>query len=94
MFAFVDIDAQIFSDRLLVPKDAILERQRRELILVLVDNITKWTYVETGLRNNEYVEILTAAEQGLHPGDLVAVSDHFTIAHDVPVKIVNIKDLQ
>ncbi len=94
MFAFVDLEAQIFKDRLLVPKEALLERQRRELIMVIRDNVAKWTYVKTGLKNKEFVEILSAEQDGLQPGQLVAVSDHYTLGHDVKVKIVNKKDLK
>jgi len=88
MFAFVDIDAQIYHNRLLVPKDAILQRQQRKLVMVVREGRSMWNYVNTGLSNNEFVEIAWAKD-GLKPGELVAVGGHFTLAHDVPVKIVN-----
>ncbi len=91
MFAFVEIDAQIFEDRLLVPKEAVIPRQERELIFVVRDGKAVWNYVTTGLRNDEFIEILNARE-GLEPGEQVVVSGHFTLGHDVPVRIVKSLD--
>ena len=62
--------AQIFKDRLLVPKDAILIRDQRKLLFIVRDGLAKWCYVETGLENEKYVEILSSTFD-LKPGELV-----------------------
>ncbi|MFC1564505.1 efflux RND transporter periplasmic adaptor subunit, partial [candidate division KSB1 bacterium] len=88
MFAFVKIDAKIYKDRLLVPKDAVLETDQKDLVLVIRNGRTVWSYIERGLQNDEYVEVLSARE-GCEPGEPVATGEHFTLGHDVPVRILN-----
>ncbi|MCP4724367.1 MAG: efflux RND transporter periplasmic adaptor subunit [bacterium] len=88
MFAFVRIDAKIYEDRLLVPYDAVLERDQKYLVLVIREGRTVWSYIERGLQNADYVEVLSARE-GCEPGELVATGEHFTLAHDIPVRILN-----
>lgn len=89
MFAEVDIDSQMFEDRLMVPKLAILPRDNRKVVFkVSDDNRAKWVYVTTGVENDEYVEITSA---NLEPGDLVLTDNHFTMGHDTLVKVANKK---
>lgn len=92
MFAYVKLDAQIYHDRLLVPREAILTRDQRNLIFVIHENedgkkLAKWNYVQTGLENEEYVEILNS-NFPFKAGELVIVSGHYTLAHDAEVKVV------
>ena len=92
MFAYVKLDAQIFHDRLLVPRTAILTRDQRNLIFVIRKNedgknLAKWSYVDTGLENEDYVEILKS-NLGLDPGEQVITSGHYTLAHDAEVRVV------
>lgn len=85
MFAEVKIDSQIFENRLMVPKTAILPRDNRKVVFrVSEDNRAKWVYVETGVENSQYVEILG---QTLSPGEMVLTDNHFTMGHDTLVKI-------
>lgn len=92
MFAYVKLDAQIYHDRLLVPREAILTRDQRNLIFVIHETedgkkLAKWNYVQTGLENEEYVEILNS-NFPFKAGELVIVSGHYTLAHDAEVKVV------
>ncbi len=92
MFAYVKLDAQIFHDRLLVPRTTILTRDQRNLIFVIRKNedgknLAKWNYVDTGLENEDYVEILKS-NLGLDPGEQVITSGHYTLAHDAEVRVV------
>ncbi|MDZ7341120.1 MAG: efflux RND transporter periplasmic adaptor subunit [candidate division KSB1 bacterium] len=93
MFAYVKMDAQIYHDRLLVPREAILTRDQRTLIFAVQKNdegklLAKWNYVETGLENDEYIEILNT-NFPFQAGDLVITSGHYTLAHDAEVKLLN-----
>lgn len=93
MFVYVKLDAQVYQDRLLVPREAILTRDQRNLIFVIHENeegkkLAKWNYVETGLENEEYVEILNS-NFPFQMGELVITSGHYTLAHDAEVKLVN-----
>ena len=95
MFAYVKLDAQIYHDKLLVPRTAILTRDQRTLIFVIRKNedgksLAKWSYVNTGLENEDYVEILKS-NLGLDAGEQVITSGHYTLAHDAEVRVVNKK---
>jgi RND family efflux transporter MFP subunit len=84
MHAEVEIAAEIHRNKLLVPQDAILTRSQRKLLFVVEDGLAKWRYVEIGLENEEYAEIL----DGVQAGEPVIIEGHFTLAHDAHVKIV------
>jgi len=86
MFAEIKIDSQIFKDRLMVPKTAILPRDNRKVVFrVSEDNRAKWVYVETGVENSQFVEIL--GKDTLAAGEMVLTDNHFTMGHDTLVKI-------
>ena len=90
MHAEVEIAAEIYTDRLLVPQDAILTRNQRKLVFVVEEDRAKWKYIEIGLENEEYAEVLPTDDPGggIKPGDQVLVDGHFTIAHDAKISIV------
>ncbi len=90
MHAEVEIAAEIYPDRLLVPQDAILTRNQRKLVFVVEGDRAKWKYIEVGLENEDYAEVLPSDEPGggINPGDQVLVDGHFTIAHDARISIV------
>lgn len=83
MFAEIEIVGQIHADRLSVPRDAVLERDRRLLVFRGTGGRAEWAYVETGLETRDRVEITS----GLAPGDTVLVEGHLTLAHGAPVKV-------
>ncbi len=79
----VDLVKQVFKNRLVVPKKALLNRNDRDLVFVVKNGVAKWQYVKTGVSNNHVVEIL----KGVAVGDTVIVSGHYSLAHDVPVNV-------
>ena len=89
MHAEVEIVADIYENRLLVPQEAILHRAGRKLVFVHEDGLAKWRYVQTGLENEEYAEILPAERQGegVVEGEQVLIEGHFTLAHDARIRI-------
>jgi len=85
MFAEVRIDARIHENKLMVPKEAILPRDNRKVIFkVSPEGRAKWIYVETGVENNEMVEIMPGK---IEPGDMVLTDNHYTMGHDTLVTI-------
>ena len=100
MYARVKIAARLYPDRVLVPREAILERDKRTLVFVLEpdpggenEGAAKWNYVTTGLENDEYVEIIPG--QGtttLEPGQIVLTDGHYTLIHDARVRLVEESD--
>jgi RND family efflux transporter MFP subunit len=89
MHAEVEIAAEIYKDRLLVPQEAILVRGGRKLVFVVENGLAKWRYVKIGLENEIYAEILAGErpEETVNMGDLVITEGHFTLAHDASVTI-------
>ena len=94
MYARVWIAARLFPDRVMVPRDAILERDGRTLVFLFEpgadekEGTAKWTYVTTGLENDEFVEIVPG--QGtttLEPGQVVLTEGHYTLVHDARVRL-------
>ncbi len=84
MHAEVEIVAEIYKDRILIPQDAVLSRSGRKLAFVVIDDVAKWRYIEIGLENEEYAEVL----EGIKEGELVLIDGHLTLAHDARVKII------
>jgi len=88
MFARSHIAGFIHPDKLMVPVDALLTRDDRALVFKVSGDRAQWLYVETGLRNDQWVEITSVASGGsLSPGDRVVVSDHLTLAHEAKIKV-------
>ena len=84
MHAEVEIAADIYEDRLIIPREAILVRGGRKLAFVVENGLAKWRYIKIGLENERYAEVL----EGVNEGEFVIVEGHFTLAHDAKVKIV------
>ncbi len=84
LFAYVSLEVGLLPNRLIVPDTAVLERQGRQLVFRVEDGRALWTYVETGVSSQGWVEIL----QGLEEDDLVAVKGNFALAHEAVVESV------
>lgn len=82
MSAQVILDTEIFADRLLVPSTAVIYRDDRPVAFVVRNGRAQWEYIEKGLENADWVEVLS----GVAAGDVVITSGHFTMAHDTPVR--------
>jgi RND family efflux transporter MFP subunit len=82
MHAEVEIAADVYKDRLLVPQEAVLVRGGRKLVFVVEEGLAKWRYIEVGLENEDYAEVL----DGVKEGEMVITEGHFTLAHDAKVQ--------
>ncbi len=94
MYARVRIAARLYPNRIMVPRESILERDNRTLVFLFEpqDNssqgLAKWTYVTTGLENERFVEIVPGeGTTVLEPGQLVLTDGHYTLIHDARVRI-------
>ncbi len=88
MFVRAQIAGFVFPDRLLVPKAAVLIRDNRPLVFKREDDRAQWLYVDTGLENDEWIEIKAVHSGGsLAPGEQIVVSDHLTLAHEARIKV-------
>jgi RND family efflux transporter MFP subunit len=82
----VKLEKNIYHDRLYVPRSALLNRNNRDLVFVVKEGIAKWCYVDLGFGNNEFLEIT----KGISAGDTVIVGGHYSLAHNVRVKVGNL----
>jgi RND family efflux transporter MFP subunit len=93
MYASVSLDAQHFTERVLVPRSAVLERDRRTMLFVFNEEEgeigrTEWRYVTTGLENDQVVEIVENPETSMvDPGEIVLVDGHHFLGHDAAVQL-------
>lgn len=94
MYAEVALDAEALPDRVLVPRSAILQRDRRNMLFVYEEGprggLAKWRYVNPGRSNDTHQEILaTGPEQDIvEPGEMVLVDGHHYLAHDTSIRLV------
>ncbi|HEX9728483.1 MAG TPA: efflux RND transporter periplasmic adaptor subunit [Gemmatimonadales bacterium] len=94
MYARVSLEARKFPDRVMVPRAAVLERDRRTMLFVFEGEgqtgLAKWRYVTTGLANDSLVEIMPDREaDALAPGEIVLIDGHYTLIHDARVRLVD-----
>lgn len=88
MFVRAQIAGIVYHDKLLAPKDALLIRDNRPLVFKKEGDRARWLYVDVGLQNDEWVEILKVHSGGsLAAGEEVVVSDHLTLAHEAKIKV-------
>lgn len=80
-----------YYNRLYIPRSALLNRNDRDLVFLVKKGIAKWYYVNLGAGNSSYVEISRATQTGdpIVPGDTVVTGGHYSLAHNVPVKVNN-----
>jgi len=89
MYARVALEARRFEDRILVPRAAILERDRRTMLFVYEDGLAKWRYVTTGLQNDSLIEIVRHPDtEMVRAGETVLTNGHYTLIHDARVTVV------
>jgi RND family efflux transporter MFP subunit len=93
MYARVSLEARRFPDRVLVPRSAILERDRRTMLFVFDGQggtgLAKWRYVTTGLQNDSMVEIVPSDDtDSVKAGEVVLTEGHYTLIHDARVRLV------
>ncbi|NLT50647.1 MAG: efflux RND transporter periplasmic adaptor subunit [Ignavibacteria bacterium] len=84
MFANVKLVSKVLEDIILIPKEALLVRDGRNLVFVAENSLAKWRYVEIGDQNDKYIEIL----EGVFPDEDIIYQGHFTLAHDSRIKII------
>lgn len=96
MYARVSLDAQHHKNRILVPRSAVVERDRRTMVFVAEPadrgEVAKWRYVTTGLKNDSFVEILAGdgnGTDGVQPGEIVLTAGHANLIHDARVRVVS-----
>jgi len=70
------------SNRLVVPKEALVIRQGKDVIFVRQDSLAIWKYVTVEFENSTSISI----KEGLAAGDLVIISGNINLAHETTVR--------
>ena len=68
--------------RLVVPKEALVIRQGKDVIFVRQDSLAIWKYVTVEFENSASLSI----KEGLALGDLVIISGNINLAHETSVR--------
>ncbi len=99
----VRIAGRLLADRTFVPKEAIVERNRRQVVFVFEASepgsavgSAQWKYVTTGLETDRFVEIIpNPSENHYVPsgGEIVLVDGHATLIHDARVRVENYEEI-
>lgn len=75
----------VVPNQLVIPKQAVLARQNRQVVFTVEDGHAIWNYVVTGYENSTHYTI----NEGLKPGQQVIVSNNLTLGHQAPVLVSN-----
>ena len=84
MFVKVFIESNNLQSRILIPKEALLVRDKRPLVFVVEGDLAKWKYIQIGEQNDEFIEVT----EGLEPRENVIVEGQYTLAHDAKVRVI------
>ena len=71
--------------RLVVPKEAMVIRQGRDVIFIRQDSLAIWRYVTVEYENSTSIAVKDTPD-GIHTGDLVIVSGNVNLAHETVVR--------
>ncbi|MBD3368815.1 efflux RND transporter periplasmic adaptor subunit [Candidatus Fermentibacteria bacterium] len=82
--AHVEIVIGIHPRELVIPEEAVLVRDQRDMVFVVKEGKADWRYVTLGPSGRGMV----AVEEGLEEGEQVITSGHYSLAHDAPVAVV------
>jgi hypothetical protein len=71
--------------QLVVPKEALVIRQGKDVIFIRQDSLAIWKYVTVEFENSTSASVKETAD-GIHSGDLVIVSGNINLAHETIVR--------
>ncbi len=84
------IVSQSINDQLIIPKEALLERQGKKVVFTTNDEKTAyWNYVTVSDENSTEYSIA----DGLKEGDKIIYDGNFNLAHEKPIRVVNGNEL-
>jgi membrane fusion protein (multidrug efflux system) len=96
MSARARLETRRLPGRVLVPREAVLEREGRALVFVAAGAPGAaracWRYVRVGMGNDSLVEILPGGGGGLEPGEVVLVEGHSTLAQGAAIRLQRDQD--
>ncbi len=73
--------------QLVVPKQAVVLRQNREVLFRYTGGIAYWTYINVIDENENQYSVVAAEGATLEPGDTVIISNNLNLAHESEVEM-------
>ncbi|TDN98957.1 efflux RND transporter periplasmic adaptor subunit [Sunxiuqinia elliptica] len=74
-------------NQLVVPKQAVVLRQNREVLFRYTNGIAFWTYVNVLDENENQYSVEAAEAATLNPGDTIIISNNLNLAHESKVEM-------
>ncbi|MBN2597280.1 MAG: efflux RND transporter periplasmic adaptor subunit [Marinifilaceae bacterium] len=74
-------------NQLIVPKQAVVLRQNREVLFRYTKGTAYWTYVNVLDENEKQYSVEAAEGATLNPGDTIIISNNLNLAHESEVEI-------
>jgi membrane fusion protein, multidrug efflux system len=74
--------------KLVVPKQAVVLRQNREVLFRYTGGIAYWTYIQVTDENEFQYSVVAVEGATLEQGDTVIVSNNLNLAHEAKVEIL------
>jgi RND family efflux transporter MFP subunit len=71
------------ANKIYIPKDAILQRQNKDVVFTYKDGHSVWNYVEIEYQNSKFAAIKT----GLIPGEQVIIGNNLNLANNTEVTL-------
>jgi RND family efflux transporter MFP subunit len=81
MYARGTVHTALLDEGVIIPRDAVIARNDRDVVFVIRGGHAEWRYVHTGARNETEIQIL----HGVSPGERVIVQGQTTLVHQAPV---------
>jgi RND family efflux transporter MFP subunit len=82
--ARLEIVTAVHPDLVVVPEEAVLVRDARDMVFVIESGKAQWRYITRGPSGRG----LAAVAEGISAGEQVITSGHYSLAHDAPVAVV------
>lgn len=76
-------------NQLIVPKQAVVLRQNREVLFRYTNGTAYWTYVNVLDENEKQYAVEAAEDAPLDPGDTIIISNNLNLAHESEVETEN-----
>ena len=96
MFVEAKIIVDTIEDTIVIPADAVLREGERYYVFVVNNELAWWRWVETGIKNDDYIEVIYQpftgtgeAERttGIEPGEFIATEGHSLLTHKAKVAV-------
>ncbi|MEN8209617.1 MAG: efflux RND transporter periplasmic adaptor subunit [Candidatus Fermentibacteria bacterium] len=89
--ARLEIVIAVHPDQLVIPQEAVLIRDDRNMVFVVMDGHAQWRYINLGPEGRGIVAVVEEGNEVgfIEEGEQVITSGHYSLAHEAPVAVMN-----